>query len=381
MSGKKIRVYFDAFPLATGKLSGIGHLIVETVRALSEDDGFLRHYELVLVAPRSSKANISRLGLKNITFKPIPLKGRVWSALVLWRLLPPADMILGRGVYVFGNYTTWPLLWSKSITYVHDLNFLRHPETVQKKVRDVLQRNLPLWMRRSRQLVTISEFSKREIIDLFSVDKTRIEVIYCGVDHALFYPRSQAETAAITQKYGVTKPYLMFLSNVEPRKNIDRLLAAYEAAVADQSVSLLIVGADGWLNTATAATIERLRARGYEIIWPDAYVPDADLPALLSGAQALVHPALYEGFGISPLQAMACGTNVIVSNTTSLPEVAGKAGIYVDPLNTESITLAIRKALAAKGLQPKKKILAQAARFSWQKAAAELHDIIDNLLK
>jgi glycosyltransferase involved in cell wall biosynthesis len=183
------------------------------------------------------------------------------------------------------------------------------------------------------------------------------------------------------QKYGVTKPYLMFLSNVEPRKNIDRLLAAYEAAVADQSVSLLIVGADGWLNTATAATIERLRARGYEIIWPDAYVPDADLPALLSGAQALVHPALYEGFGISPLQAMACGTNVIVSNTTSLPEVAGKAGIYVDPLNTESITLAIRKALAAKGLQPKKKILAQAARFSWQKAAAELHDIIDNLLK
>jgi glycosyltransferase involved in cell wall biosynthesis len=173
----------------------------------------------------------------------------------------------------------------------------------------------------------------------------------------------------------------MFLSNVEPRKNIDRLLAAYEAAVADQSVSLLIVGADGWLNTATAATIERLRARGYEIIWPDAYVPDADLPALLSGAQALVHPALYEGFGISPLQAMACGTNVIVSNTTSLPEVAGKAGIYVDPLNTESITLTIQKTLAAKGLQPKKKILTQTTKFSWQKAAAELHDIIDNLLK
>lgn len=378
---KKINVYFDAFPLATTRSSGVGHLIAETVKGLDEDAEFLNRYNIVLIGPKSGLGNIRRWGFKNVQLRSIPTKGRIWSALVLFRLLPPADLYFGKGIYVFGNYTTWPLLFSKCITYVHDLNFLVNPETVKKKTYNVLKRNMPLWIKRADRVVTISEFSKSEISRFYGVSNA--EVLYCGVDEKDFFPRSTKEADIVKEKYGIKGNYILFLSNVEPRKNINRLLDAYsmlEPKVA-HSTPLVIIGGDGWLNEGTREKIEKLRREGLSIIWPQSYVPDEDRPALVSGAQVLAHPALYEGFGIPPLEAMACGTPIVISNTTSLPEVGGDVAMYVDPLNTRDIADKLTAALKIDKKLAARVLINQSKKFRWNIAAKKLATVIDDLVK
>ena len=374
---KKINIFFDAFPLVTERTSGIGHLIAETIRALDQNKTFQKKYQHVLIAPLSGMKYLGRWGFKNTIHVPIRVKGRIWSALVLYRLLPPADLFFGRGIYVFGNYTTWPLLFSKSVTYIHDLNFIENPDTVKPKTLKVLQKNIPLWIQRSEVIATISEFSKKEIIKHYGVPEHKVKVIYCGVNTDTFYPRSQKSIRAIKQKYGITKKYMLFLSNIEPRKNILRVLDAYEKLTAD--VELVLIGADGWLNDEVVKKIESLNNSRKKVIWPKEFVPDEDIPSLLSGAELLVHPALYEGFGIPPLEALACGTPVVLSNTTSLPEVAGDVGVYVDPLNTADIVDKIEKTLTS----PKQdeKLIQRAKLFSWSDAGDSLMNLINSLVK
>jgi glycosyltransferase involved in cell wall biosynthesis len=378
---KKTNVYFDAFPLATSSSSGVGHLIAETVRALDSDKAFLAKYNLVLIGPKSGFDNIRKWGFKNASLKAIPTKGRVWSALVLYRLLPPADLFFGKGIYIFANYTTWPLLFSKSIMYIHDLNFLANPDTVKPKTYKVLSKNIRLWVKRASRVATISEFSKSEIKKFLGVDASA--VLYCGVDQKEFYPRPQKEIEAVKKKYGITGDYILFLSNVEPRKNIDRLLDAY--ALLNKNLrakyAFVMVGGDGWLNEATKQRIAKLRAEGNSIIWPTDYVPDEDKPALISGAQVLAHPALYEGFGIPPLEALACGTPALVSNTTSLPEVASDVGIYVDPLDVDDISSKLTESLKLDKSLLTKSLIAQSAKFRWSTAASKLATLLDDLVK
>ncbi len=384
-SQQKTKVFFDAFPLVFDRPSGIGHLMVETIRALEANKEFADKHQLVLIAPRSGLKKLDRWGFKTTIHKAVPVKGRIWSALVLYRLLPPADLFFGKGVYVFSNYTTWPLLFSKSVTYIHDLNFVENPDTVSPKTYRVLSKNMKLWIKRTDHIVTISEFSKKEIKKIYDVADERISVVLCGVDDKKFYPLDTNIVESIKKKYEISGEYILFLSNIEPRKNIDRLLDAY-AALPDNlhdSYSLLLVGGDGWRNESTLNKIEHLRSEGLRIIRPKHYVPDEHLPALISGATVLAHPALYEGFGLSPLQAMACGTPVIVSDTTSLPEVVGGSGLYIDPSSTEDIKSKMAQILTNKKQRQEysKLGLERSKMFRWSYAANSLNDIFSRLLK
>jgi glycosyltransferase involved in cell wall biosynthesis len=374
---KPKKIFVEAMSLVQDHMSGVGHNALEIVRAMDEINAE-GEYEIILVTTLGKGAKLARHHFSEaIKTKVIPLPARLLEVLLRARILPPVDLYLGPGIYLFPNYKEWPLARSESYLYVHDTVFATHPQYVQPKNLHYLQTYLPGWIKKATHILTISEFSKHEIERLFSVKPQKITVIPCGVDTGKFTHKDSDDINKAKAKYGLkTDNYLLYLGNLEPRKNLERIVAAFGGLPADlkQQYALLLIGADGWLNEGIHQTIEKVRKNGGNIIMPQRYVEDDDLPALISGATALVSPVHYEGFGLSPLQAMACKTPVIVARNSSIPEVVGDAGLYANPEDETDITMkmveiltdaSLRAALAQKGL-------ARSKLFSWQASAQKL---------
>lgn len=231
-------------------------------------------------------------------------------------------------------------------------------------------------------MVTVSQHAKKEIEHFFPGSRGKVYTIYNGVDHSLYYPRSRKEQEEIIAKYGLSrKKFFVFFSNIEPRKNIEKLLDAFKMFVdktGEREVPLLIVGGMGWGNEKIFAKIKKMKEEDYRILKPDHYVPDADMPALLSASICLVHPALYEGFGLTPLEAMSCGTYVIVGDNSSLPEVMGEQfRRYVDVTNASSIA---KEMMYYYSRQDENKYgLLRSKQFAWSRSAAELIRVIEEV--
>jgi glycosyltransferase involved in cell wall biosynthesis len=178
--------------------------------------------------------------------------------------------------------------------------------------------------------------------------------------------------AIVRERYHLPERYLLFVSTIEPRKNLTRLLAAFERVhMARLTDALVVVGKRGWLYEDFFAAVEHSPSRK-AVIFPG-YVADADLPAIYAGAQALAFPSLFEGFGLPVLEAMACGTPVVCSNSSSLPEIAGNAAFLVDPLDADALADVLGRMLQDGSLreQLRERGLAQATQFSWERAAPE----------
>lgn len=376
-SDRKIKVYIDALPLAEDRMSGIGHLILEQTRALAKNP----HLDIRLVVPLRKRGKILRYNIRNTTVKTLPLLARMASVLTRMRLLPPVDLWLGRGVYLFMNYRNWPLALSKSLTYCHDTSFLLHPETVSPPNLQYLRGNIRLWTRRADLVLTLSKATKQEIIEQLHLPKRKIRVVPCGIDPAVYYPRTKSETEKTKKKYGITtQRYILYVGNLEPRKNLNRLLDAYRELPAElrKKYALVLVGGGGWLNQSTLAKIEQFAKEGENIFHPKTYVKDEDLPALFSGAELVVQPSLYEGFGIPPLQAMACGVPVAGSDIPSIREVVGNNAVVFDPYSVGSITKALQAGLTDKKLR--KQLVSggknRAAQLTWEHSATLLAETI-----
>lgn len=374
---EKTRLYIEALPLTTKHVSGIGHMLASIVRELSTNPEVSSDYEIVLFGPRSGEARIKAWQFENVTYAHQPLRQKIITVLNLLRILPPVDLWLGKGTYLFGNFVNYPLTkGSRSFTYVHDLSYIRFPELVRPKVRNVLKRNVPRWIKRSEKVIAVSEYTKSELMKFYKVSDNKIVVVPNGVDHKQFYKRTDSEVSVVKQKYSIPDTYVLFVSNLEPRKNLQRLVESYAALPEDlRAVSpLVVVGSESWLSEGINQAIVDAQTAGCNIVRPNIYVEDGDLPALYSGATLLAHPAIYEGFGISPLQAMACGTPVLAAKATSLPEVLGDAALYIDPESTADITAGLtrmlknadfRTAMTAEGY-------AQSKEFSWEKTVEML---------
>jgi glycosyltransferase involved in cell wall biosynthesis len=384
MKKRKQKLYVEASALTEKHVSGIGHTIVATIRALCENEDFTNRYQLVLLVSRDRRKQIARWHFPAaVRVKSLLIEKHALQVMLKYRFLPPMDLIVGRGLYLFPNYKNWPLLFSKSATYVYDVAYAIFPETIQPKNLQMLRRNLPRWINRTDRLVTISETSKAEIHKYLQVPTSKIDIAYCGVNHTDFFPQPKAEVSKLRARHKIPEKYILFLSNLEPRKNVTRLIEAYVDLPARirQAHALVLVGSEGWLNEGIVERIEDLQTKGYKIIRPKQYVTDEELPIILSGATILVHPAIHEGFGLGPLQAMACGTPVAVSDIGAVREVVGTAGRYFDPSRTEAITdtmrelleqPSVRRKLAAEGLEQSKK-------FTWQASAQELVAALDKV--
>ncbi len=319
-------------------------------------------------------------GLEHLPAHTVALGYKPWRMLVwlgqlarvgLDRWFPDAEL------YHATEHLLLPLRSVPTVLTVHDLIFRRFPAHHKRLNRWYLNLTLPLYCRRAKHIIAVSECTRRDLAAAYRLPPAKITVVSeAAAPH--FCPQPPEMVAAVRARYGLPERYLIFVSTIEPRKNLARLLTAFEALRADGlSDGLVIVGRRGWLYDDFFARLERSPARD-RVIFPG-YVPDADLPPLYAGAQACVFPSLYEGFGLPVLEAMACGTPVATSSTSSIPEVGGDAALYFDPADVEQITETTRRLLRdpALGEEMRARGLAQAARFSWARAARETRAVYD----
>ena len=246
---------------------------------------------------------------------------------------------------------------------VHDLAFLRLPETVQRETADNLRRRLPGVLHGADALIAVSAATAGDLAALAGVTPRRVHVIHEGVDPA--FAASGAPPPA-----GLPARYLLFVSTLEPRKNVVNLLAAFaRAAAGGYPGGLVLVGRWGWRTEAAQAALAASPVRD-RILHLD-YLGREELSSVVRGAEALVFPSLLEGFGLPVVEAMACGVPVIVSRASSLPEVAGDAALYVDPTSPAEIAGAVLRLAADRALAGSLAAAGRerAARFSWDEAA------------
>ncbi len=380
MSRPKLKLFVDAEVLTSSHISGIGYYTLELLRAV--DRAIENRSDIVVELGVFYKQvrKIRSYGFRNFKVRRTLFPLRIANALKIRGLQLPYDLFFGKRVYYFPNFTNWPTWFSPSITAIYDLSYERFPQYAEPRNQAFLSAQVKKAAAHSTKILTISEFSKSEIASFYGKPTKDIAVIYPGIDQSIFFRWPTDQAAIIKKQYGISGEYIVFVGNIEPRKNIKNLLLAYEAL--DPKIrkrySLLLVGAEGWQNSEIHEIMGRLRKNGNTIQQPNAYMKTADLAAIYSGAALCVYPSVYEGFGIPPLEAMACGVPTITSNNSSLPEAVGDAAIMVDAESVAALTAAIERTLADTKLSHEliAKGFAQADKFNWDREAQKFLDLL-----
>lgn len=365
--------------MVEGHFSGIGHYVLGVLQGLDEliEKAKLRGEtppDVTVIIPYNSIGQFRKFGFKHIGYKRFPLSFRVMSALWHRGWLPPLDLICGRGTYVFTRFVDMPLLFSRSLLVVFDLSFELHREYSDERNAEFLSRGVSRSIRRASKVITISGNAKREITEFYKVPESRVVVATPATNPRVFYRRSENEVRRVKAKYGIENDYILSLSNLEPRKNLDALVDVYcrlpHKAV--DGTGLLLVGVNGWKTDKLFKAITDKVDAGYDIMRPSRYVIDDDLPAIISGAKMLVYPSHYEGFGMPPLEALACGVPVIAADNSSLPEVVGDSGKLVRSDDREALFRAVESYLDKLPKVSKQAVTEgpeRARKFGWAESA------------
>jgi glycosyltransferase involved in cell wall biosynthesis len=344
--------------------AGIGQYILRLTEALAEMD---QKNDFILLQSRKHKRAIIEQG----NFKRALLWTPSHHRLEQWTL-PLEIYPLGLDVLHSPDFIPPFRRNFKSVITVHDLAFLFYPNFLTKESARYYGQ-IDQAVRDSDHIIAVSKSTKRDIIHCLGVPEDKITVIYEAA-HPIYRPLDDERLLhQMREKYHLPDDFILFVSTIEPRKNVPTLLRAYRQLLDcyKRSEALVLAGARGWLSDEVLAVVEELGLEDDTLFL--GRVPGEDLLYLYNAARLLVHPAVYEGFGLPPLEAMACGTPVVVSNVSSLPEVVGDAALLVDPENVSELTVAIWRLLTDEDLRAdmREKGLKRAARFSWNKAARE----------
>ena len=255
------------------------------------------------------------------------------------------------------------------VVTIHDLSFIRFPALFRPVNRLYLTVLARLSARRARRMIAVSAHAAVETTQLLSVPPERIDVVYHGVDPA-FRPLPDDKVAAFRQRQGVPERFVLFVGTLEPRKNLIRLIEAF-ARIYDSKVQLVLVGGKGWLYDELFDRVQDLGLRE-AVIFPG-YVMGDDLPLWYNAATIVAYPSVYEGFGLPVLEAQACGTPVLTSDVSSLPEAAGGAAMMVDPYDVEALAAGLNRLLTDAPLrcELRERGLVHARQFSWPRTAQE----------
>lgn len=376
-----MRVAIDIQSLLRRK-TGVGHALydlIEALAALHAPDEFTAFY----FSRRRNHIGLpfchERFLERRIGFPP----GRLLSA--LWKKLPfPAvDRFLdGADLYHFPDFVARPVKRGKVVVTVHDLSFARLPETVEPKNRAYLAKKVPASLERADAVIAVSDFTRRELEDLYPASRGKVHVIHHGV-RRLFRADPDEEPRPEPWAHGVPGRYVLAVGTIEPRKNLDLLLDAMRIVRRDPAlvdIALVIAGGRGWLADETQARLQAEEQAGRLI--RVGYVSDTVLHRLYWGALALAFPTKYEGFGLPALEAMACGLPVVCSNVASLPEVVGDAAILVEEPSAEAFADALRRLFADETLAAdlRRRGLERAAAFTWENAARKTLDLYRQVL-
>jgi len=383
-----MRIGID-YTAAARQRAGIGRYTRELVAALLRMESAHRYTLFAAIGGlenRDWRLEIEYLQslVSDLQFRAIPITDdwlhRLWQRL---RLPIPVEVVTGPlDVFYSPDFVLPPTLRAtRTLLTVHDLSFLRFPDAFVPSLRAYLERVVPRSVACAGRVLADSKSTRDDLVAHFETPPEKVHVLYSGVD-ARFHPEKEpGEGERLRDKYGIESPYVLSVGTLQPRKNYIRLIKAFASlqlvGLPLTNLQLAIAGGRGWLYEDILAEAQRHGDR-VRIL---GFVDDADLPALIRGATLFAFPSLYEGFGIPPLEAMACGVPVVCSNASSLPEVTGDAALMVDPFDVDALAQAMARALEDADLRREMiaKGLAQAERFTWKKAARQLLDSLEEL--
>lgn len=367
------------YTAAVHQLAGIGRYTRELVQALAQVSP---DYTYRLFVADVGRVRLPPLPADNFSWRTTRLTER-WLARLWFRLRLPLAINLWTGPLALYHATDFflpPLAQrTKSIVTVHDLSFVRHPESVMPGMTRHLNTWVPRSVQRADHVIAVSKATRQDLIELYNTPAPKITVLHHGVSARFAPVANNAALANVRHKYKLGQaPFILSLGTIQPRKNYLQLIRA--VAQLEKEIALVIVGGWGWDTGPIFAEVENL-GLAKRVHFPG-YVDDADLPALYSAATLFVYPSLYEGFGLPALEAMACGTPVVAANRSALPEVVGDAGLLVDPQDVSAIAGAIEGLLgdAACRAQLSAAGLARAAQFTWPGMARQLLTLYQKIL-
>lgn len=367
-----MRIVVNSIP-AKGLLTGIGRY----VRSLY--DAILRYKEVKVIFFDGIHCEKALPSPGNLRGQPpvvdrvsrLPWWILVWARSVYWvmfeRRLKNILRNFNASLYHEPSFFPAKADYCPQVFTLHDLSLLKtprfHPKDRVAFFRLFFNRRISF----ASHIITVSEFMKREILDLLHLPPERVTAIHLAPSPN-FYPRSSSVVSRVMEKYNIRHPFIIAVGSIDPRKNLKLILHALDI-MENRSLMLVLVGWKGWGYEELKEVLYRINSK--ERVRFLGYIPDDDLAALYSGSHCLVYPSLYEGFGLPVIEAMACGCPVICSNTSSLPEVAGEAAIFINPQKPEELADAITVILENESQRQQLIHLGfyQASKFSWEKTA------------
>jgi glycosyltransferase involved in cell wall biosynthesis len=296
------------------------------------------------------------------------VSGQIWEQVILPRKV-------GSKALLWSPANTGPLLVRNHIVSIHDMSAVEHPEWFNRRFAAWYACLLPRLASQARMIITSSEFSRQRIMDTLQIPSQKIALVPCGVDSAFFSPQPIDVQEKVKAKYHLPASYLLFVGSISVRKNLNRLLEAWQRLASRfPQYSLVIAGA----RRPALRGVEAGRG-GQQVHWLG-YVESQDLPALYSAARLYVMPSLYEGFGLPVLEAMACGTPVIAARAGALPEAAGNAALFFDPGNTDELAQLISQVVDDPDLQAYliESGRERASQFPWEKTAEGVWRVLES---
>lgn len=361
---------------AVKKLGGVSEYTYNLIKALAKIDQ-KNDYELVNFSFfRGDLEEFPELPpnfkIKNINI-PNKILNFFWNNfnwLKLDYFLPDCDVIF------CPNFLVPPTRNRDLIFTVHDLSFLHFPNWFLKedqiKFKTALEKNLP----RAKKIIAVSKNTKKDLVEILKVNPEKIAVTPLAADEIFHKKLNSQKQIEVLAEYKILEPYILYLGTLEPRKNVSRLVEAFaNLSKKFPKLNLVLAGRKGWLYEEIFQKVRDFNLSD-KVIFTDTVAKD-ERPYLYAGAEVFVYPSLFEGFGLPPLEAMACGAPVVTSNLSSIPEVVGKAALFIDPYNVEEISLVIEKILKNPRLRADliKKGKIQAKKFSWEKTAEKTLEV------
>ncbi|MBE6841404.1 MAG: glycosyltransferase family 4 protein [Ruminococcus sp.] len=382
-----MNISFDVLPLISDNMSGIGYcqagLVGEMVKSHPEDRYL---YEYFSRKDHEVKRNRLKAYMhENCDINESHFSGFLYRCIM--NMIPvPYSLFFGKKSELthFFNYIIPPFVHGKKVVTIHDMVVKAYPETVRFRTKHLLNTGMKKSMKRADVIITDSEFSKSEIEKYFPQYSHKVQVVYCGVNSDKFYPvEDKSVVEKVKRSLDIEGEYFLYLGTIEPRKNLERLIEAYSLLLKkDENVPRLVMaGGKGWLNSNIYQKVVELKLEKY--VQFTKYIPDEDLCPLINGATAFVFPSIYEGFGMPPLEAMACGVPVVCSKEASLPEVVGDCAVMIDAYDPQSIADGMYRIYSDKALAEELRVrgLQRAKEFTWHRFSEKLHGIYEAVLK
>jgi glycosyltransferase involved in cell wall biosynthesis len=356
---------------------GIGTYIRNVLLGLARLDQETEY--IILCHPRDAEL-ANDLGAN---FRAVPETARPYS--IAEQIAIPVSLVRERAHLLHEpHYVLPPATRCRSVVTIHDCIHLMFPQYLPGTLAHLYAR-MSMWsaVRKSDQILTVSNASKRDILRFFDIAPEKVDVIYNAIDERFLAPPDAERMDLIRQRYQLDHPFLLYVGNIKPHKNLERLIDAFGRVRAQglDDLRLVIIGDEISKYPPLRQAVHRHRLDKYVRFL--GFQPYDTLAAFYRLARAFVFPSLYEGFGLPPLEAMACGTPVVTSNVSSLPEIAGGAAILVDPYDTASIAEGITRAVSDEALRAEltARGLARARDFSWTQSVAAIHRIYMDVLE